>query len=125
MGKYDIGEEPPCYQPVVYKMDIANGKGTKNDKDKVRLDLIEPEFIEGLGKVLTMGAKKYSDNNWQNNLETKRIFAALFRHLIAYRKGEKIDPESGLPHLYHMACNLMFLDYYDRKEADAVKKKEV
>ena len=99
-----------------YKQDIANGKGTKNDNDKVRLDLIEPEFVEGLGKVLTMGAKKYSDNNWQNNLETKRIFGAMFRHLIAYRKGEKIDPESGLSHLYHIACNAMFLDWYDRKE---------
>jgi hypothetical protein len=100
-----------------YKEDIAKGKGTKNDSDKTMLDLIEPSFIEGLGQVLTKGAKKYSPENWKMNLETRRIYAALLRHANAYRRGEKIDPESGLGHMYHVACNAMFLAWYDEQES--------
>lgn len=31
------------------------------------------------------------------------------RHLWAYRRGEVSDPESGLPHLAHAMCCLMFM----------------
>ena len=31
----------------------------KFDSEKNRLELIEPQFIEGLGKVLTYGSLKY------------------------------------------------------------------
>ena len=34
---------------------------------------------------------------------------ALYRHWLAYLSGEEIDPESGMSHLWHMACNLDFL----------------
>lgn len=92
--------------------------GQKDDKDKNRLDLIEPEFIEGVGKVLTFGANKYEPNNWQKVEDAEdRYYAAALRHLIAWRKGEKTDPESGLSHLDHVACNIMFLQHFE-KEAD-------
>lgn len=32
-----------------------------------------------------------------------------YRHWLAYLKGEKYDQESGLPHLWHLACNAAFL----------------
>ena len=38
------------------------------------------------------------------------------RHLIAWRKGELIDPESKLPHLAHAGCNLIFLNWQDNNE---------
>ena len=91
--------------------------GQKDDKEKNRLDLIEPEFIEGVGKVLTFGADKYEPNNWQKVEDAKdRYYAATLRHLIAWRKGEKTDPESGLSHLDHVACNIMFLQHFEREE---------
>ena len=90
--------------------------GMKNDQDKVRLDLIEPQFIESVGQVLTFGAKKYEPNNWQKVEDAEnRYYAAALRHLFAWRKGEKIDPESGLNHLDHAACNIMFLQHFDRE----------
>ena len=91
--------------------------GHKDDQEKNRLDLIEPEFIEGVGKVLTFGADKYEPNNWQRVEDAEnRYYAAAMRHLMAWRKGEKIDSESGLSHLYHVACNIMFLQHFEREE---------
>lgn len=92
--------------------------GQKDDKEKNRLDLIEPEFIEGVGKVLTFGANKYEPNNWQKVDDAEdRYYAAALRHLIAWRRGEKTDPESGISHLDHVACNIMFLQHFEM-EAD-------
>lgn len=94
-----------------------NNIGRKDDTGKNRLDLIEPEFIESVGKVLTFGASKYELNNWQNVEDGKdRYYAAALRHLMAYRKGEEKDPESGLSHLEHVACNIMFLLHFEREE---------
>lgn len=82
---------------------------TKFDDAKLRYDLIPPEFLEGVAKVLTDGAAKYAPNNWRKNTELWRYEAAMMRHFEAYRKGELIDPDSGSPHLMHAATNLLFL----------------
>lgn len=84
-------------------------EGLKYDEGKSRIDLVDPWFIEGVGDVLTFGARKYAANNWRNGIHTSRIIASSYRHLGAINKGEEIDPESGLPHAYHLACNAMFL----------------
>lgn len=61
-------------------------------------------------KVLTMGAKKYSPDNWMKvSGAVKRYQDAFMRHLAAWRSGEEKDPESGLDHRGHMLCCLMFL----------------
>jgi len=87
----------------------------KYDGGKPRLELIDPEFILGVGKVLTFGAEKYEDDNWKKATpaDRKRSTGSLLRHTMAYQKGEMIDPESGLEHLYHMATNIMFMSWYD------------
>lgn len=96
--------------------DTQKPQGMKNDQEKNRLDLIEPEFIESVGQVLTFGAQKYEPNNWQKVEDAEnRYYAAAMRHLMAWRKGEKTDPESGLSHLDHVACNIMFLQHFDRE----------
>lgn len=89
----------------------------KFDNDKPRMDLIEPEFLEGVAKVLTHGASKYAPDSWKTEVSEpeRRYYAAMLRHLVAWKKGEKIDPESGLSHLHHAACNLMFLGYFDKQ----------
>ncbi len=89
----------------------------KYDGGKPRLELIDPDFILGVGKVLTFGAEKYDDDNWKKATpaDRKRSAGSLLRHTMAYQKGEMIDPESGLEHLYHMATNIMFMSWYDRE----------
>ena len=68
----------------------------KYDQTKTRMDLVPLSVMESLGKILTMGAQKYGENNWQNLPDYwKRYKAALLRHLTAIDKGELIDSESG------------------------------
>ena len=93
--------------------------GKKLDQDKPRVDLVDPKFVLGVADVLTFGAKKYEPNNWQKVPDAvNRYYAAAQRHLLAWREGEKIDPESGLSHLYHVACNMMFLSWFDKENKD-------
>ena len=82
--------------------------GKKYDQDKLQLDLIEPEILEELGKVLSYGALKYGRENWKS-VESHRYQAALLRHYVEYRKGGRKDEESGLLHLSHMLANVAFL----------------
>lgn len=85
-------------------------KGIKYDSDKVLMGCIPPTAEVLLGMVLTYGAKKYSRENWRllDNLEDRYMDACL-RHINLHRRGEEIDPESGLPHLGHAVACLMFL----------------
>jgi len=76
--------------------------------------LIPPLALEEMVKVLTHGAKKYDRNNWRFVPDgRRRYFDALNRHLWAWKRGEKFDPESGIHHLAHAACNLFFLYEHD------------
>lgn len=61
-----------------------------------------------MASVLTLGAVKYSDNNWQKGSEDRYI-GALHRHLSNHQQGELSDPESKLPHMVHVAVNAMFI----------------
>lgn len=86
-----------------------NNQTYKADNGKTRLDLVTPTFIEAVGKIRTFGVQKYGDSDSWAKVEPQRYMAALLRHINAYRMGEEIDKESGMPHLWHAACNLMFL----------------
>lgn len=94
----------------------------KHDDDKCRLDLVEPSLIEAVGWIRTFGIKKYPEVYGYKKLEPWRIMGALLRHINAYRKGEKYDAESGYSHLWHAACNLMFLIELEREDTNASKE---
>lgn len=93
----------------------------KKDEGKNRLDLVYPILIEQVGRVRTFAVtSKYGDpENWKtiDNL-IPRYTAAAMRHFEAWRSGEKIDKESGLSHLAHCACNIMFLMEWERLHED-------
>ncbi|MCH7568431.1 MAG: hypothetical protein IIA87_03335 [Nanoarchaeota archaeon] len=90
-------------------------EGIKFDKDKLRYDLIAPEGIEGLAKVLTFGMKKYDERNWEKGMKWGRVFAALMRHLWSWWRGSKGDEESKYSHLDHAACCIHFLQTYEKR----------
>lgn len=86
--------------------------GMKFDTGKPMMDLVRPEFTEGVAKVLTFGAQKYAAHNWAKGIQYSRIVAALDRHLNEIKKGNWYDEESGLPHIDHVGCCVMFLSCF-------------
>ncbi len=92
--------------------------GRKDDSDKDRWDLLPLEPVRQIVKVLTFGAKKYAPDNWQKVSEPRdRYFAALMRHLVAWRSGEALDPESGIHHLAHAGCCVLFLLWFELRSS--------
>ena len=103
---------------------VADGGGIKSvmfDPTKTALQLIDPRFVEGLGAVLAFGAKKYAPNNWMRGMSWITVLGGILRHVFAFARGEEQDKESGLPHLHHAACGLMFLSYYAHSNRTAHK----
>jgi len=97
----------------------------KDDTNKLRLELIDPDFINGVGAVLTFGAAKYEANNWKkakSKENRERIKGAMLRHQTALMSGEIIDSDSGLHHAYHIATNAMFLAYHDLRDNEHEKQ---
>jgi hypothetical protein len=102
---------------MIDDLEAVPDQALKKDMGKPRWDLLPLEAVEGIVKVLTFGASKYEDNGWKGlGDQQERIHAAVMRHYTALRKGETIDSESGLPHLDHMMCNLMFLKFFSLQE---------
>lgn len=72
---------------------------------KTQYHLIPSTALTGMAKVFKLGADKYGAYNWRNEpVDISTYYSAIMRHLIAYWEGEDIDPESGQPHLWHIAC---------------------
>ena len=92
-------------------------QGLKHDNGKLRWDLLPLPLIEKVVEVYTFGAQKYEDNSWQN-LENgrERYYAALLRHLCAWRKGEVIDEDSKLSSMAHVAWNAIALMHFESIE---------
>lgn len=91
--------------------------GVKFDTGKPRYDLLPPEALDGLAKVLTFGAQKYDARNWEKGMEWGRVFGALQRHMWAWWQGQGTDPETGISNLHHAACCIAFLQTYEARGA--------
>lgn len=82
----------------------------KADNGKARLSLVPGKIIYAIARIREYGVKKYHDpENWKK-VEPERYRDAMYRHMVAYiNDPEGVDEESGLPHLWHLACNAAFL----------------
>lgn len=81
----------------------------KFDQGKARMDLVPMEAVEVIAQVLAFGAMKYAPWAWYAGMDYGRLLAAALRHLSAFQQGEDNDPESGLSHLAHAGCCILFL----------------
>lgn len=95
-----------------YTTDYVNMMAKKFDTEKPEIELIDPEFLEGLAKVLMFGKEKYGRNNWRAGFKFSRLISAAYRHLGKINGGEDLDEESNLPHVYHLAACVMFLAWH-------------
>lgn len=92
-------------------------EGRKDDGGKSPYHLLPPEFLESTTAVLAFGAAKYQERNWEKGMAWSRCFSALMRHMWAWWRGEKADPETGLSHLAHASCCIAFLLTYEQRSA--------
>jgi len=95
---------------------------TKHDGDKIRYDMFPDNVLQDVCRVLMFGAQKYEENNWKKCEDLTRYYNASRRHIEAWRTGEYRDKDSGLPHLAHALCNLMFIHYLEEEKINAKQK---
>lgn len=85
-------------------------QAAKADAGKPRLTLVPRRIIWDIARIREHGTAKYGDpENWKK-VEPERYRDAMMRHMLAYLDDPGgVDEESGLPHLWHLACNVAFL----------------
>lgn len=94
-------------------MTKTNDQRMKKDGGKdSRPELLDPNWLLGVGRVLKFGAEKYEAELWREGMNYSRLVGSLQRHMLAFQAGEDTDPETGLSHLLHASCCLMFLYTY-------------
>ena len=87
----------------------------KADGGKIRPKLVPPSLVMAVAQVREYGCQKYGETESWRLVEADRYRNALYRHLLAYLDGEQYDPESMLPHMWHIACNAAFLIELEEK----------
>ncbi len=102
-------------------------EGRKDDTGKTRIELFPGDALYAISQVLTFGAKKYADRNWEKGMGWGRCFGALQRHLWAWWQGKGptnesflfgvLDPETKMSHLWHAGCCIVFLISYEMRKA--------
>lgn len=119
---HDCEECPNCNDPACWQeaqtilevheqvMRAKRLNATKADAGKPHPSFVPPEIIESVMRVREYGNQKYHDpDNWRT-VEPERYHDALLRHILrAWNDPYAVDPESGLLHLEHAACNIAFL----------------
>lgn len=84
-------------------------KKSAGDK-KCPLHLLPTVALEQTAWAQKLGADRYGPFNWrETGVSFVTYHAAIMRHLFAVANGEWIDPESGQPHVAHIAasCNIL------------------
>ena len=99
---------------------------TKFDKGKPRFDYMATFTRElgGVNDILKFGAevKGYGRDNWKEGAAVEDVARnkdAAVRHAFASIAGERLDPESKLPHLAHAICDLLFAYWHENNSANS------
>lgn len=93
-----------------------NDQTIKFDAGKLRLSLVPTGIMAAIARVREYGVQKYGDSDNWKRVEPERYRDAMLRHTAAYLDdNNSVDAESGLPHLWHTACNIAFLIALDRE----------
>lgn len=106
-GEIDVTRVESCGR---YEGPDTHDQTAKADAGKLQITLVPRQIIRDIAEVRMYGNKKYGDpENWRS-VRPERYRDALMRHLLAYLDDpDSADDESGLPHLWHAACNIAFL----------------
>ena len=82
----------------------------KADAGKPRVSLVPMEIVRNIAAVREYGVAKYGERESWREVSAERYVDALGRHALSFLEDPQgLDAESGLPHLWHLACNAAFL----------------
>lgn len=90
--------------------DLLGDQALKQMGGKVRWEYLPMLALEEVAKVRMHGAAKYDTWDWMKGRKWGDYVGALWRHLYRwwYLREDK-DKDSGLHHLAHLACTVLFL----------------
>lgn len=91
-------------------------EAVKADSKKPCMALLPSSALVAITQVLDFGALKYDAHNWRKGMDWSRLLSAMMRHITAFNDGEDVDAESGLSHLAHAGCCILFLLEYENKK---------
>lgn len=90
------------------RMSYGEDKAVREPSDgKGRFDLITPFGLERLAKWYELGAKKYTDRNWEKGIPFSRYFDSAMRHMMKFIMG-RTDED----HLAAAVWNLMAIMHH-------------
>ncbi len=89
----------------------------KDDDGKRRWRFLPLDVLNEVIDVLDQGADRYGVDNWKKCDDWDRYLDAMYRHISAWRLGEKNDPDSHRHHLAHAICCCIFLIWKDHQDA--------
>lgn len=91
----------------------ARGTGARYTEGKPDYSLMPLHLFEEVCHVWKHGEEKYRRWNWARGMAWSVPYACICRHLFAWYRGERNDPESGCSHLAHIVCNVIMLMHFD------------
>jgi hypothetical protein len=127
LGTWQSGADLGLYAAMATVLDLL---ATEQNIDRLK-NYIPLRALESTVAVLEFGAKKYpaaqhdiidpktgrptplAAGNWAKGMPWSVCLSCAVSHLFAAAGGEKLDKESGLSHLAHAMCNLLFLAHYE------------
>lgn len=123
-------DETERYYAEIHKCDSKPepdaGQSAKADAGKPDLTLVPRQIIWDIAEVRGYGVQKYPNGgpeNWRQ-VEIQRYRAALLRHLMKYLDDpQSVDEESGLPHRWHMECNMAFIAELEKELTNESRSK--
>lgn len=80
-------------------------------------------LMHNAAPVLDFGASKYAKYNYCGGMLYSRVMKSYLRHKIALLEGTSTDAESGLQHIQHAACNMLFAMTYELTLTDEQKER--
>lgn len=92
---------------------------------KPKLSYVDQDSFMDTADVLDFGSQKYARDNWRKGLPVTEIIDSLERHIAGLKRGEFLDPESGLPHHGHIGCNVMFLSHVMRQHPEFINLMDI
>ena len=94
----------------------VDGGGLRHNEGKLQWHLLPMDLVRETVRVMMFGATKYKPNNWKRGFKYSTVLDCAYRHLDWWAEGEDNCSESGLSHLAHAMCNLVFLYFFHARK---------